>query len=157
MVLFHDHATRYMGKAFNDDWMKDRGFLDSKPKTALDLISSHQHLPLITVLDTDLAKSAFDKMEKYSISQLPVVNEAGDFIGSLNDHHIFRLLLNNLDAGNQPVSEIMQAPFPIVSYYEEMDSVSKSINKENPAVMVEDLGGVYHIITKYDLISALAK
>jgi len=51
----------------------------------------------------------------------------------------------------------MQAPFPIVSYYEEMDSVSKSINKENPAVMVEDLGGVYHIITKYDLISALAK
>jgi len=157
VVLFHDHATRYMGKAFNDDWMKDRGFLDSKPKTALDLISSHQHLPLITVLDTDLAKSAFDKMEKYSISQLPVVNEAGDFIGSLNDHHIFRLLLNNLDAGNQPVSEIMQAPFPIVSYYEEMDSVSKSINKENPAVMVEDLGGVYHIITKYDLISALAK
>ncbi|MCO4818187.1 MAG: pyridoxal-phosphate dependent enzyme [Bacteroidetes bacterium] len=157
VVLFHDHATRYMGKAFNDDWMKDRGFLDSKPKTALDLISSHQHLPLITVLDTDLAKSAFDKMEKYSISQLPVVNEAGDFIGSLNDHHIFRLLLNNLDAGNQPVSEIMQAPFPIVSYYEEMESVSKSINKENPAVMVKDLGGVYHIITKYDLISALAK
>ncbi len=157
VVLFHDHATRYMGKAFNDDWMKDRGFLDSKPKTALDLISSHQHLPLITVLDTDLAKSAFDKMEKYSISQLPVVNEAGDFIGSLNDHHIFRLLLNDLDAGNQPVSEIMQAPFPIVSYYEEMESVSKSINKENPAVMVKDLGGVYHIITKYDLISALAK
>jgi cystathionine beta-synthase len=157
VVLFHDHATRYMGKAFNDDWMRDRGFLDSKPKTALDLISSHQHLPLITVLDTDLAKSAFDKMEKYSISQLPVVNAAGDFVGSLNDHHIFKLLLNDLEAVNRPVSEIMQSAFPIVGYYEEMEVVSKAINKENPAVMVKDLGGVFHIITKYDLISALAK
>ncbi|MFT5724598.1 MAG: cystathionine beta-synthase [Bacteroidia bacterium] len=157
VVLFHDHATRYMGKAFNDEWMHDRGFLDSKPQTALDLISNHKHLSLITVKETDLAKSAFDKMEKYSISQMPVVNEAGEFVGSLNDHHIFKLLLNDINTGSSPVSKIMQQPFPLVNYYEDMEAVSKAISKENPAVLVKDLGGVHHIITKYDLIAALAK
>lgn len=157
VVLFHDHATRYMGKAFNDDWMRDRGFLDSKPKIALDLISSHQHLPLVTVLNTDKAKTAFDKMQKYGISQLPVVNESGDFVGSLNDHNIFKMLLNDNTIGDKLVSEIMQAAFPIVGYHEDMESVSKAITKDNSAVLVKDLGGVYHIITKYDLISTLAR
>lgn len=157
VVLFHDHATRYMGKAFNDDWMRDRGFLDSKPKTALDLISSHQHLPLVTVLDTDLAKTGFDKMEKYDISQLPVVNSAGAFVGSLNDHDILKLLLNDAQAGSKPIKDIMQPAFPIVGYYEDMEAVSKAINQSNPAVLVKDLGGVYHIITKCDVIAALAK
>ncbi|MBO6517982.1 MAG: pyridoxal-phosphate dependent enzyme [Bacteroidia bacterium] len=157
VVLFHDHATRYMGKAFNDDWMRDRGFLDTKPKTALDLISSHQHLPLVTVQANDLAKTAFDKMEKYGISQLPVVNESGEFVGSLNDNHIFKLMLNDNAVAEREVKDIMQASFPEVSYYEEVEAISKAISKENPAVLVKDLAGVYHIITKYDVISALAK
>lgn len=27
VVLFHDHGTRYVGKMFNDDWMREQGFL----------------------------------------------------------------------------------------------------------------------------------
>ncbi|MCB9261804.1 MAG: pyridoxal-phosphate dependent enzyme [Flavobacteriales bacterium] len=157
VVLFHDHATRYMGKAFNDEWMKSRGFLESKPARALDLISSHKHLPLVTATDSDLAKSAFDKMQKFGISQMPVVNESGAFVGSLNDHEIFKMLLNDNSVSDKKVSEIMQQPFPVVGYYDEIETVSKSINTNNPAVLVKDLAGSYHIITKYDLISALGK
>jgi cystathionine beta-synthase len=157
VVLFHDHATRYMGKAFNDDWMRDRGFLDTKPATALDLISSHQHLPLVTVNQSDTTRSAFDKMEKYGISQLPVVDDTDEFVGSLNDSHLFKLMLNDNSVSDKPISEVMQPAFPVVGYYEEIDAVSKAINKDNAAVLVKDLGGVYHIITKYDVISALSK
>ena len=28
VVLFHDHGSRYVGKFFNDDWMREQGFLD---------------------------------------------------------------------------------------------------------------------------------
>ncbi|MGB5459873.1 MAG: cysteine synthase family protein [Eudoraea sp.] len=28
VVLFHDHGSRYVGKIYNDDWMKEQGFLD---------------------------------------------------------------------------------------------------------------------------------
>ena len=28
VILFHDHGTRYVGKFFNDEWMKEQGFLE---------------------------------------------------------------------------------------------------------------------------------
>ena len=28
VVVFHDHGTRYVGKLFNDDWMREQGFID---------------------------------------------------------------------------------------------------------------------------------
>jgi len=28
VVLFHDHGSRYVGKIFNDEWMKKQGFID---------------------------------------------------------------------------------------------------------------------------------
>ncbi len=156
VVLFHDHATRYMGKAFNDNWMKERGFLDARPKTALDLIQNHSHLPLVTVNEGDVAKTAFVKMDKHGISQLPVVGNDGAFTGSLNDTQALSLLLNDSDAGSKKVSEIMQSPFPFVEYHQSVDAVSKLITRENPAVLVKDLIGTVHILTKNDIIGALA-
>ena len=156
VVLFHDHATRYMGKAFNDEWMKERGFLDSTPKSAEDVISSHKHLPMLTVNETDLVKVAFDLMEKHGISQLPVQNNEGEFTGSINDNHLLSQLLKNPTLGDKEVSEVMQAAFPIVEATCSIDQVSAMINKENPAVLVKELSGTVHILTKYDLIGALS-
>src|ERR1700739_4379681 len=53
VVIFHDHGTRYLGKMFNDDWMRDRGFLDSSKPKAIDLISGHSHQKLMTVIADD--------------------------------------------------------------------------------------------------------
>ncbi|MBI1305608.1 MAG: pyridoxal-phosphate dependent enzyme [Bacteroidetes bacterium] len=156
VVLFHDHATRYMGKAFNDNWMRERGFLEDRPKTALDLIQSHQHLPLVTVLEDDAAGKAIDKMEKHGISQLPVVNGNGDFTGSLNDNHLLSMILKNPDLASMKVKDIMQPPFPFVEYHEGIEAVSSKINHNSPAVMVRDLAGIVHILTRNDIIAALA-
>ncbi|HRH11841.1 MAG TPA: pyridoxal-phosphate dependent enzyme, partial [Bacteroidia bacterium] len=49
VIIFHDHGTRYMGKMFNDDWMRDRNFLEvSKPK-AIDLVADHKNQKLLTL------------------------------------------------------------------------------------------------------------
>lgn len=157
VVLFHDHATRYMGKAFNDDWMRSRGFLDDKPKQALDLISDHQHLPLVTINENTEVKEACAKLEEYNISQLPVVNDDGGFVGSLNDIDVFRLLMKDNSIVSKKVADIMTEPFPEVSYNTSVEEISSMISKENQAVVMKDLAGVYHIITKYDLIGALSQ
>lgn len=157
VVLFHDHATRYMGKAFNDDWMRSRGFLDDKPKQALDLISDHQHLPLVTINQNTEIKEACAKLEEYNISQLPVVNDEGNFVGSLNDIDVFRLLMKDNTIVSKKVADIMTEPFPEVSYNTSVEEISSMISKENQAVVMKDLAGVYHIITKYDLIGALSQ
>ncbi len=156
VVLFHDHATRYMGKAFNDEWMKERGYIDNRPKTAEDMIQNHRHLPLLTVNNTDLVKVAFETMEKHGISQIPVQNSDKEFVGSLSDNHVLSQLLKNPSLASQTVGEIMQDSFPIINSNEDLATISKLINKDNPAVLVKELSGTFHILTKYDLIGALA-
>lgn len=156
VVIFHDHGTRYIGKAFNDEWMQERGFLSSpKPATALDLIAGHSHLKLVTVADNDPLSSALALMGKYNISQLPVVNSLGDFVGSLNDNVLLNLLLKNPDLKEQKVTDCMQQPFPFVLFDAPIHLITKMINKENNAVLVRDMAGIVHIITKYDIIDSL--
>jgi cystathionine beta-synthase len=155
VVLFHDHGSRYVGKMFNDDWMRDRGFLDEEITTAGDLVAKHEDLPLISLYSEELVSHAVDKMRKHSISQIPVM-AAGEFVGSLDDAKVYQLLCEQPDLRDTAISGIMNEPFPIVKADTPIDSISKLINKDNTAVLVELDNGSYHIVTRHDLISAIA-
>ena len=77
VVLFHDHGSRYVGKMFNDDWMRERGFLEEEVSTAVDLIKDHQDKPLVTIKTEELVSHAIERMRKFQISQIPVVDSEG--------------------------------------------------------------------------------
>lgn len=157
VVIFHDHGTRYLGKMFNDDWMRDRGFIESKkPMTAIDLVQGHIHQKLLTIGDTQTAKQAYELMKKFDISQIPVTDEKGAFVGSLNDADLFEQLIEHHETAQRPVSEIMLPPFPLVKPDTSIAEVSKLIHKDNQAVLMTDRGGNTHIITKYDIIDAIS-
>lgn len=156
VVIFHDHGTRYLGKMFNEDWMRDRGFLLNEQTKAINLIESHKHLKLITVNENETIDSALKMMRKYSVSQVPVVNDEGIFTGSLNDHQLFSLLLENHELKSENIKALMSAPFPFVKPDAAMDEVSKMISKDNAAVMVKDLMGDVHIITRQDITESIA-
>ncbi len=154
VVIFHDHGTRYLAKMFNDDWMRDRGFMQEKNPTAINLIESHKNLKLLTV-DADASiDDALALMQKYDISQIPVTR-GEEFVGSLNDNHLYAKLIANADLKQSKVEELMQPPFPFVDPQARLDQVSKLINRDNSAVLVRDWGGNLHIITKYDVIQAI--
>jgi len=154
VVLFHDHGSRYVGKMFNDDWMRERGFLEEKVKYAVDLIKDHIDKPLVSVKTEELVSHAIDRMRQYKISQLPVVDSEG-FVGSLDESDLFRWYFENKDIADKPIKEVMQKPFPIVKKNATIEDVSKLINKNNQAVLV-DLGkDKFHIITKHDVISVI--
>jgi len=156
VVIFHDHGTRYLGKMFNDDWMRDRGFLSPEPKKqAIDLIETHKHLPLVMVKEYQPISEAFDLMQGYNISQMPVQNASGEFSGSLNDSQLFAQLVKNQNLMHEPVRSIMQSPFPIVKSSDTIEKVSSLFNNQNQALLMMDLGGNWHIITKVDVIKAI--
>ena len=158
VVIFHDHGTRYLGKMYNEDWMRDRGFIAPKSlQTATDLIQGHAQLPLLCVNDEDPCEHVIHMMQKFSVSQLPVKNKNGDFVGAVEDAQLYAELLKNRDLMNGPVSVIMSKPYPIVSHMATIEEVSSKINKNNAAVLMMDMGGNWHIITKQDLIQAIAK
>jgi cystathionine beta-synthase len=136
--------------------MRERGFIEqAKPKTALDLIAHHKDLPLVTVNEADLVVDACEKMSRYGISQIPVVNDNGAFTGSLHDSHLFQQLVLNPALKQDTVSKVMQPAFPFVKADASLAKVSKLLTRDMPAVMVTDLGGNTHIITQTDVIESI--
>jgi cystathionine beta-synthase len=155
VILFHDHGSRYVGKIFNDDWMRERGFLEEENKTASDLIANHADEPLVSVYAEELVSHAIAKMRKFSISQIPVMRD-GKFVGSLDESHTYQVLIDDQSKLNAAISSIMQKPFPVVKENTSIEEISKLINKETPAVLVETSNNKFNIITKQDIISAIA-
>ncbi|MDX1828360.1 MAG: pyridoxal-phosphate dependent enzyme [Lutibacter sp.] len=154
VVLFHDHGSRYVGKMYNDEWMRERGFLDSEKVVALDLVKEHINAPLITVKTEELVFHAIDRMRANDISQLPVVDVTG-FVGSVDESDLFKLYFNDKESASTPVKNVMSEPFPIVKKNTSIDAISKLINKDNSAVLVDLEDGNYQIITKNDIINAI--
>src|SRR4051812_3595287 len=94
VVIFHDHGTRYLGKMYNDDWMRDRGFLEQKQmKKAADLIERNKDRKLVTVTMDDSVENACAKLTEFNISQLPVTDGKGNFVGSINDTLLYAKLI----------------------------------------------------------------
>lgn len=154
VVIFHDHGTRYLGKMFNDDWMRDRGFLIDEKKTARDLIKDHIDHPLVTIGSGELVSHAIAKMKKYNISQIPVIKD-NEFAGSVDESRLFQLLIEDTKALDRKIEDIMGTPFPVVKENAAIENVSKLINKDSTAVLVQLENGKYHIVTKYDVIEGI--
>ena len=151
VVLFHDSGSRYIGKIFNDDWMRERGYLEEEIVTAHDLIKNHIDKPLVVVRTEELASHAIDRIRKYKISQIPVIDTTG-FVGSLEDVDLFNAFVNNSNVADTPIKDLMRQPYPIVSLQTKVEEVAKLITKDNNAVLVDLGNGKHHIITKYDII-----
>jgi len=154
VVLFHDHGSRYVGKMFNDEWMRERGFIEEEITSAVDLIKDHIDKPLITVKTGELVSHAIERMKTYKISQIPVEDESG-FVGALDETDLLRKFIENKDVVNLPIRDVMHEAFPIVKKSTPIEEVSKLIDKNNNAVIVDLGDGKFHIITKHDIISSL--
>lgn len=152
VILYHDHGSRYVGKMFNDDWMRERGFLEEEVSNAEGLIKDHADKPLITVKTEELVSHAIERMRKFQISQIPVIDTDG-FVGSVDESALFKAFMENKDMDSTPIKEVMKEPFPIVKAKTSLDAISKLIKNGNPAVLVALENGKHHIITKYDVIS----
>jgi len=154
VILFHDHGSRYVGKLYNDDWMRERGFLDTELKVR-DLILNKRDKKFISVTSTDSVKHVLHMMKDLDISQLPVTKDEV-IVGSVTESNILEFILTNpLHNSEKHVSEIMAAPFPKVSIDLAVKDLNKYISKNTPAVIAEDRSGDLIVLTQYDIIQAL--
>jgi cystathionine beta-synthase len=154
VVIFHDHGSRYVGKLFNDDWMRERGFLDTELKVK-DLISSKQDKTFYAVKPSDTVRSAFNVMREHDLSQMPVMKN-GEMVGSVTETEVLKYLLENpLQNSEKPVESVMGKPFPVVDEELPFRQLSKYLNKEIHAVVAKDRAGRLHVLTQYDVIQAV--
>jgi cystathionine beta-synthase len=154
VIVIHDHGSRYVGKIYNDDWMRERGFLDTELRVK-DIIARKNDKSFIAVSKNQTVREAFDLMKSRDLSQLPVV-DGEDIVGAISETAVLNFLLENpLRHADQPLSQIMSEAFPLVDESLPFSQLRMYISKETPAVVARDRAGDKHIITQYDLIQAM--
>lgn len=154
VVIFPDHGSRYMAKMFNDDWLRDRGFLKDERLTAADIIKRKDKQPIVTIDCEKTVLEAIDTIKSLNISQIPVTQQ-GMVVGKVTESDILNALIENPSAKSQPLKNICTVPFPFVDQHTPIDKISGMINKDNIAVLVE-MAGEIEIITQYDIINAIS-
>jgi len=154
VVIFHDHGSRYVGKLYNDDWMRDRGFLEGE-LTVKDLIGMKEDKTFYSVQKDEIVRKAFQMMKEMDLSQVPVMDE-GKIVGSLTESTVLNSLLENpLHNAEKSVEAIMGKPFPMVESDLEFNKLGRFLTKKVQAVVTKDNSGRYHVLTNYDVIQAV--
>jgi cystathionine beta-synthase len=161
VVLLPDSGFRYLSKTYNDEWMRNHGFLERKPDvTAGEVLSlRREHTDLIAAAPGDPIGDVIETMTEKGISQMPVIDE-GEVVGSITETRILNRLIDAPDARTKPVRTIMGEPFPVVPDSLHLDHLSAYLEQNAGAVLVDhgpDSQEGYSVLTKSDLISALAR
>lgn len=150
-----DTGERYLSKFLSDEWMKEKrllGFERLNLGLLNEMKTAGETPRLVSVSLETLLSEALQLMNTHGLSQLPVLDQ-GNSVGSLREGRIMAKLLDNRELLQQPVSEVMDAPFPVVNESVEVERATKYL-KHAPAILIEEYGRIVGIITRYDVIDA---
>jgi cystathionine beta-synthase len=156
VILLPDHGTRYLAKVYNDNWMKDHGFLETRSfiSTAREIISNRtDKKELCTVASKDKVSEAILIMNREGIDQIPVT-EQNHFVGSISSSGLLEKIMEDPQLKNKTIGEVMDKPMQFVAPDSTLDVLSSFLNHESKAVLVRDNGSV-HIITRHDVLKAI--
>jgi len=160
VVFIADTGQRYLSKVYNNEWMRDNRYLESPLRLSVaEVVQAKLKLgqprQLVTVAPSDSVSEALERMQSYDFSQLPVF-EDGAPVGAIYEDAILSLAIEGRDLKKQVVREVMGQPFPVLRSSATVDQVTACITRDCPAVFVEMSNSHYEILTKYDLLQAIA-
>jgi len=157
VMLLPDHGTRYLAKVYNDQWMKDHGFLETRSfGSARDILQSRNGKDsLITVNKSARVSEAILVFNREGIDQVPVVDN-GQFVGSISASSLLEKIIQDPQLQKKQVGEVMDKPMLFVAPDSTLDVLSSLLNKDNKALLVRDSEENVHIITQHDVLKAMA-
>ena len=168
LTMLPDSGRSYLSKFYDDNWMLEHGFAERRAPapTVEELLRSKRieetEVPtLVTIEAHQKVGEAIDVMQRYSISQLPVVRDGdvsslADVIGSLQDRDLLDRVFKNPDALHEDVAAAMQPPLAAVDASQTLDEVFSTLTGRTNAVVVAQQGKPVGVLTRSDLLEYLA-
>jgi len=168
VTLIPDSGRGYLSKLYDDNWLMEHGFLErAAPAPTIEevLAFKRQEEPdmpvLVTVESHQKVGEAIDLMQRYSISQIPVVRREGaeslaDLVGSIRERGLFERVFRSPEALGDEVAAAMEPPLPAVEIDESVDTVFADLSAGNPAVVVSRGGKPVGVLSRADLLEYLA-
>ena len=157
VTVLCDTGERYLSKVFNDEWMRENQLLEQERATLEQLLDlKHDGTPtgLISAAPAATVRQALRLMSLHDISQLPVM-DGTNCVGSVSESALSAKGLEDVRLLEKPVSDVMDAPFPVVDASQPVDVIAKLLSKSNPAVLVRANGGIHGVVTRSDMLNFL--
>lgn len=158
VTLVCDSGNKYLSKMYNDYWMLDQGFLERPVVGDLrDLISRrHQDQATVTLSPDDSLLTAHGRMKLYDISQLPVVNDAGEAIGILDESDLLLAVVEEEARFRDPVSSAMTRKLETIEADRPVEYLLPIFERDHVAIVL-DGGQFLGLITRIDLVNHLRR
>jgi cystathionine beta-synthase len=160
VAFLPDTGMRYLSKVYNDEWMRERGYVEAAVRiTAAEVVNAKHKAgkvrELVIARPYQTVFHALKTMQEQDISQIPVFEENLP-IGTIYEDQILTMALQGKDLRKLVVREVMSKPLPRIPGTSPVERVTYILSHENPAVFVEMDGAKFEILTKYDLMSTVA-
>ncbi len=159
VVLLPDNGARYLTKFFDDNWMRENGFLntDWNQGTVGDFIQASPLRPVVTAHAGETLSAVIKRMKQHDFSQLPVVNGDGKLQGIVSESDILNYMLDNSHASFDEVTiATLIREAATVNESTPLNSLSDILQKAKAAVLVDQDYRVNGVITMMDVIDFLA-
>jgi cystathionine beta-synthase len=168
LTMIPDSGRNYLSKFFDDNWMLDHGFVERRApaptveQVLASKVAEEPDIPaLVTIGSRQKVGEAIDLMQRYSISQLPVIRDGeveslADVIGSLQDRDLLDRVFKNPDALHEDVVAAMQPPLAAIDLADPLDEVFSTLTGRTNAVVVARNGKPVGVLTRTDLLEYLA-
>ena len=164
VVLLPDGGRGYLGKIFNDGWLRSYGFSEpAAGQIVRDVIASKSgELPaLVHAHPQDTVHDAIEIMGTYGVSQLPVLSAEppvvlGEVVGALDEATLLEQVFTGTAALGDEVAKVAQAPLPLIGISESVAAAQERL-AEASALLITDGGAPVTVLTRADLLTFLSK
>src|SRR5687767_12651090 len=115
VVLLPDGAGKYLSKIFNDEWMRENGFLDDE--TGLGVVEDlleRRTADVILARPTDRVRDVIARMKAHGISQLPVMAD-GKLVGAVAEVDLLRYLVSGEHSLDSPIGSLVESDYATVT------------------------------------------
>ncbi len=156
VAVLCDWGEHYLSKAFDDEWMKENGFLPrAKHRSVRAMLRAKpEDVGLISADPSTPVRIALSTITTHDIGQLPVLRD-GECVGSLAESDLMARVIAEPGILDDPVESVMDAPYPVVDAYVDAEEVTRLLQHGNAACLVRENGSLGGIVTRYDLVRAL--
>ena len=164
VVLLPDTGRNYLSKVYDEEWMRSNGFLEQFPTHAVGEVVLQRHLPpFIGVQARDSVRAAIDTMQRYGISQLPVIEGELDgdghpprMVGSIQERTLLDRVYRDPTLVDSSVGAAMDPPFPTIPRGADIDAAFDLLLGGATALVVTDREQPVGMVTKLDLLEFVA-
>ena len=156
VAVLCDWGEHYLSKCFDDDWMRENGYLTRPTRTTVRELVERKgsELGVVSVAPSTAVRMALSTITAHDIGQLPVILDE-ECVGSLGEGPLMARVIEDPSILDASVEEVMDSPFPVLEDHVDSDEVTRFLQRGNAACLMRQDGEITGIVTRYDVVRTL--